>query len=163
MSAITTTMFPAACTVCQGPIIDNRPKKASGEYSAKYPDWKCQNESCMSNGYRTGGYVKADASAAAVATEAAATRQARPLVDWEELPLIYARCQHLALKATSAKWAEANPAAFVAVCATFFIEARRLGLSVIGTAQKATPPQAPPQAPPEEEYPPLPEDDELPF
>ena len=154
MSAISTSQFPAACTVCQGAITDNRPKKASGEYNAKYPDWKCQNESCMTNGYRTGGYVKTDP---AQSTEAAQVRQARPLATWESYDLLYARCQHLALKRYSTKWAEANPSAYVAVVHTFWIQANRDGLKAIASAVQAPPP--------EPEYPPLPEesDDQLPF
>lgn len=34
------------CPVCKGPMWDNRPKKATGEYSAKSPDWKCKDKSC---------------------------------------------------------------------------------------------------------------------
>ncbi len=91
MTAISTAEFPAQCTVCQGAITDNRPQKASGEYKENYPDWKCQSQSCMTNGYRTGGYVKTDPSAGAQAAQVAQVQQARPLVGWEELPLIYAR------------------------------------------------------------------------
>lgn len=34
------------CPVCDGPMWDNRPKKASGEYSANAPDFKCKKKDC---------------------------------------------------------------------------------------------------------------------
>jgi hypothetical protein len=34
------------CPACQGQMWDNRPKKASGEYSPKAPDFKCRDREC---------------------------------------------------------------------------------------------------------------------
>lgn len=34
------------CPLCKGKVWDNRPKKASGEYSAKAPDFKCKDKTC---------------------------------------------------------------------------------------------------------------------
>jgi hypothetical protein len=34
------------CPDCDGPIYDNRPKKATGEYNPKAPDLRCQDKAC---------------------------------------------------------------------------------------------------------------------
>lgn len=34
------------CPECGGPCWDNRPKKASGEFKANAPDYKCKDKNC---------------------------------------------------------------------------------------------------------------------
>ncbi len=135
MSAITTDTFPAQCTVCQGPITDNRPKKASSEYKESYPDWKCQNQSCMTNGYRTGGYVKTDTNAGAQSTQAAQEQQAQPLNKWEEMELRASRCMHIAIKVTETLekgYYRTYPDPFQNIFSTLYIDASRSQFPVTG-------------------------------
>ena len=50
--------MPSKCTTCGGKVYDNRAKKASGEYGPTSKDWSCASKTCMTDGYRTGGWVK---------------------------------------------------------------------------------------------------------
>lgn len=40
------TLDVQPCPDCGGPMWDNRPKKAAGEFSPKAPDFKCKDKSC---------------------------------------------------------------------------------------------------------------------
>ncbi len=152
MSAITTDTFPTQCTVCQGPVTDNRPKKASSEYKSNYPDWKCQNESCMTNGYRTGGYVKADASAPVAPPARMASDD-----PWKTMEARYGRCQHIAARLTKGYLdPKIDKVEFGAVVHHLSITANQNNFPLI-----AKPAPTPPEPTPrdiEDEYAPGPED-----
>ncbi len=152
--------FPDACPQCGGEVYDNRPKKAAreGNYNAKSQDWTCKDTGCRDGQYRSGGWVKAED-----APPPPTTGRAAPVAErsWQTMEARYSRCQHIALRRYSKKWALENPQAYAAVVAHFSITANQWNLPVAGpqTAPAPTPPE------PEDDYPPLPEEDDegLPF
>lgn len=118
------------CPKCSGETYDNRPKKASGEYSAKSPDFKCKNKEC-------GGVIWPDKDAAKPSTRSADVSSGRPPKwTWTQLSTIYERSLFIAKKHLDNKFSSAD---VVAATATVFIAATRDGVQEKTGAAVAVP------------------------
>lgn len=143
------------CPKCNGPVWDNRPKKADGSMKATAPDLSCKDkENC---GWKQWPPKNGQGPNRGAAPNVPAKA---PRLSWKELGNTYAKCASIA----KAVWEKNNLSseAIVAATATIFIQTMQAGL-IVRDAPPPPPPKPVPVAVPDgEDY--LPPDyDEAPY